>query len=451
MSLRYSTFNLVDTVTNNIVSLYNTKNCKHLLLTLNEGCFSKSTLSENDGISKLPTSIRDNLLQNQFIVEYDFAEQQELNKKCVIDRQKNYSGLYLAIMPTLSCNFACSYCYENLDQVLATQNMLTVTQNNLLAFVEAKLISDAKNELKVKWFGGEPLLAKEIILSLTERLKKIGSQYGCNYQATLVTNGYFLDTLTQKEFSELSLVAIQVTLDGPENIHNARRVEKTGKNSFCKIIANLKKIAHFFPNIIIRINIDKTNAAHVHELIEYLKECGILHLCSQIMFAYVDTQIGKFSFDANYCSVLQQKEVEEIYAIISANLQAHGLENYETLTYPRVLSVGCDAQIPNYYVIHPGGLVFKCLGDATILERAIYDLNTQQVLNAAREKQFLSMAQKLSKDCETCSLLPICQGGCAAKYFDLHDSGPFCWSFCHVTRQQIIKLAKRALSDKYPS
>lgn len=91
------------------------------------------------------------------------------------------NSLHLTITPTYFCNFNCLYCYEkNRPPVF----MSKATEKNLISFVKEKKI----NTLQVTWYGGEPLLAFDKMISLTAEFKKIVR----TFSAHIVTNGYLL-------------------------------------------------------------------------------------------------------------------------------------------------------------------------------------------------------------------------------------------------------------------
>ncbi|MCL5261053.1 MAG: SPASM domain-containing protein, partial [Gammaproteobacteria bacterium] len=340
-------------------------------------------------------------------------------------------------------SFKFNYCYEDLTH--PNKFMQAATIDNLCKFVEAKLVSGVKDEIRVKWFGGEPLLAKEIIVDLSLRLQNLAAQYHVNYNAVLVTNGYLLDQLSAQDISQLELKTIQITLDGPERVHNIRRPRQNWDGSYAQIVANITTLMQFYSDLVIRINIDKNNAPYIHELFLDLEQRGLLTKCKHFQFAYVDTQIGRYTKAAVCAEANNASEIVRSYAIITANLVKHGFAKYAPVSYPRVIPAACDAQINNHYVINPEGYIFKCLGDVTMPERAFYHLNSAKVINTKRECELQALNLCMHKLCSECAMLPICHSGCRAKYLDLNATGPFCRSHCHTLRQQLIAMARSKL------
>jgi uncharacterized protein len=443
MEFKYSRFNIVSKIKENTFSLYNTKTGKHIVIHAEDDSILLQKPQDDSSISSLSDELRDGLYECGFIVNYDVNEEKELRELMYADKQKKCSGLYLTILPTLQCNFSCIYCYENPDTLRSNCFMNKKTANSIVEFVKAKLENNVISEVVVKWFGGEPLLAKNTMMDLSKKIKKLASEFGKGYRAFLISNGYLLDKLLPSEIAELACYAIQITVDGPKDIHNKRRPTKSGSQTFEKIIDNVEKLATYYKHIVLRINVDIDNAAHIHNLLKYLKNRGIIDVCQQISVVHVDTQIGKYSQELQCSYALSRKTIIDIDKTISENLIKENLEELFPIKYPRFLSVACDAQIGNHFVINPEGYVFKCTGDATFRERSIFNLVTGEKINPLREQEFMSVPNQLASACQSCSLLPVCQGGCPAKYLDIKHAAPFCPSSSYLVEQNLIRLAER--------
>ncbi|WP_343750137.1 radical SAM protein, partial [Paraclostridium ghonii] len=113
----------------------------------------------------------------------------------------------------------------------------------------------------ITWYGGEPLLAKDIIAEFSKRVIEITEREGVYFSSYIVTNGYLIDDEVIQIFKDSKITGAQITIDGPPIIHNKRRILKNSSDeTFDKIVGNIKKlIAGGISNVAIRINIDKTN------------------------------------------------------------------------------------------------------------------------------------------------------------------------------------------------
>lgn len=444
MNLKYSQFNLVDEIKSGFYSIYNTKSRYHLVLNLSQYPEHHLILKQDELIKALSEKIINKLTDKGFIVRSEIDELSVLKQECFDSRFNEDHGLVLTVLPTFECNFRCPYCFEDVSQHKGNKIIDEYTQDNIVEFVASKLSTGIKGSLYVKWFGGEPLLAVSAMLDLTRKLKQVAKQYGNKYISSMLTNGYLLDALSKDMVDELSIFAIQVTLDGPEEVHNKRRPHKTDKNSFKKIIDNLKHLENIVDHAYIRINADESNASSIPLLLKYLKEQELLKKCKYDI-GYIDTQTGAYTLEPSCSALLNEDDIKSIYSVISDGLKALNLEDIVPREYPKKLKFACDAQIKNSFIVDPNGNVFKCLNDATIPGRAIFNLNSKMKINPEREDKFLNLDPYKIEKCQHCSYLPICHGGCPAKIIDLGEQHTSCWANCLVFRDKLIKQSKRSV------
>src|SRR4029077_11623907 len=90
---------------------------------------------------------------------------------------------------------------------------------------------------------GEPLLAKEAIRELSAEFIKICRCSGIPYRAQVITNGTILDDDIADLLLKAEVDRLQITLDGPMDVHDLRRPYKAGrKSSFSSIVSSLPSV-----------------------------------------------------------------------------------------------------------------------------------------------------------------------------------------------------------------
>ncbi len=153
----------------------------------------------------------------------------------------------LTLQVTQKCNLNCEYCvysgnYANRHHA-----------NKWMTFETAKIAIDYlishssdSDEISLGFYGGEPLLAFDLIQRCVIYAEKIleGRKITFNFttNGTLLTEEK-LDFLVQHNF------AILVSLDGPENVQNRHRKYANSEiGSFETVMKNLKKIKMKYPN-----------------------------------------------------------------------------------------------------------------------------------------------------------------------------------------------------------
>jgi uncharacterized protein len=175
--------------------------------------------------------------------------------------------LQLIILPTEKCNFRCTYCYED----FAIGKLKRPVINGIKNLITARLERDSLDVLTLSWFGGEPLLAKEIMYEIAEhaheqhqagRLKVFGGD--------VTTNAYLLTPTVLKRLCALKQNSYQVSLDGWEDGHNQTRKYASGEGTFDPIWRNLldaQQTAEDF-RITLRLHLTRENEASMNTLVD---------------------------------------------------------------------------------------------------------------------------------------------------------------------------------------
>ncbi|MFI1737026.1 radical SAM protein [Streptomyces sioyaensis] len=142
--------------------------------------------------------------------------------------------LHLIILATEQCNFRCAYCYED----FSVGRMGPETVQGIKRLLDRRL--DGLRQLNVSWFGGEPLLARPIVEDISSHVvESLGRLPELPYLGDMTTNGYLLDVTTAERLAGLGVGSYQISLDGPQAVHDTTRVRADGGKSFQRIWENL--------------------------------------------------------------------------------------------------------------------------------------------------------------------------------------------------------------------
>lgn len=145
-------------------------------------------------------------------------------------------------------------------------------QEKIIALVAQ--FAKENQDIHITWFGGEPLLAKEIIYYMSERLLEICQQADVKYVAGIITNGYLLDEETVLMLKKYNVESVQVTLDGIPEIHNKKRKLKDNRDesTFDTIIENITCAKKHELQISIRVNVDRETEKDLERLLDIMIE-----------------------------------------------------------------------------------------------------------------------------------------------------------------------------------
>ena len=160
---------------------------------------------------------KDQLKELGLIVPQEVNELEQIRAlRSAVQQQERHLGL--TIVPTLNCNFQCSYCFSFARQ----ERLGHSVRQALLQFVRNKL--DKVENLSISWFGGEPLLCLDIIEDLSAQFSGLSEEHQVKMTpGTIITNGYLLTREVAKRLQKAGISSAQITLDGDQETHDRRR------------------------------------------------------------------------------------------------------------------------------------------------------------------------------------------------------------------------------------
>ena len=352
--------------------------------------------------TKAKKELRDNLFKGGFLLD---DEVDELGLLKVRNRSARFDPRYLrlTILPTLKCNFRCVYCYEGRKDATMSEE----TIKGLVEFVRKK--TENVETITVSWYGGEPLLVLDAITYLHNEFEKICNANGCKYYAAgIITNGYLLTKEVGQRLHTLGIDTVQVTLDGPRDVHDQRRSLLNGKGTFDRIMDNLCQVVDIFKTISIRVNTDKTNEDRVLGVLDQLEERGLKGKLG-VYFARVRAHTVACANITGSCFMDQD------YSDLEVKLTKQSLEKGFNLTkHPKLKYSYCDADQVNSFVVGPDGYLFKCWSDPGDVTQAVGHISDPVKYGEKKKNVFKWLAWDVfeREECRKCDILPICMGGC---------------------------------------
>lgn len=365
-------------------------------------------LFSSEAVDKIPADTLQRLAETGLIVPENIREEDivdyELKKVLYSDRK-----LELTILPTDGCNFDCVYCYQSEPYHIMKEAQI----EGLYKYLEKNLKSF--DSFVVDWFGGEPLLVKDVVMRVNREMKEIARQNNVSYIGRMTTNGSLLDLETFEALVNNHVLYYQITIDGPEQIHNKQRPLKNGGNSFSAIIENLKRIrdcckSNLF-NITIRINITREILESMDDFLTMYKE--------------EFNEDSRFTLSFEPVQDWGGKKVQDVKGSLVMDFKDYFDKMDEAMKDGINLSVGfaknkdawiCVACKSNGYVLNYNGELLKCT-------MGIYDEN-EQVRDSNRvgfisesgkmvvdEKKIAAwMRDNKTEKCLECRYYPLCGG-----------------------------------------
>jgi uncharacterized protein len=345
----------------------------------------------------------DALVEGGYLVPDGIDEVAVLRSRGIKHRLEGVA-LVLTIAPTLACNFSCDYCFENQSNI----RMDEATEQALLAFSDRQM--NHVGQVRLCWFGGEPTLCLPTIERLQNAFQQLAAKHQIDFvPASIITNGYLLDGAMAHRLAGMGIQLAQVTLDGPEEIHDQRRKLHSGKGTFRRIVDNLAQAADIL-TIGVRINVDRDNIDSAYEVIEILDRKGILPKVN-VHFAQVNSTGAACVNIRDRCFAAEEFSQRQVQ--LYRRLFDRGIYHVD---YPQVFGgVYCGAVTERSYVVSPTGRLFKCWEQLSMeLTHSVGDIFSPETTDAQKQTiaAFKSWDPFQMTECRVCDILPICLGGC---------------------------------------
>ena len=208
------------------------------------------------------------LAGKRYIVETDYDDAHAYAQalfllKAAKGRKKGLSGY--TILPTTGCNARCVYCYE---EGMPVQTMTEATADRLIDYICEKKGDDP---VRLHWFGGEPLVAANIIRRVCAGL----AERGVDFSSSMITNASLLTRELAREAKELwHLKNVQVSLDGAREDYALRkRYVQPDKHNYDAVMRAIGYFADEDIRVSLRVNVDMENLPRIEG---FLDEMGAL-------------------------------------------------------------------------------------------------------------------------------------------------------------------------------
>lgn len=316
------------------------------------------------------------------------------------------------------CNFSCSYCFQQ-DYNQTTKEISKDVTDKFFSYINKKFRNEFTQPY-ITLFGGEPLLNLENYKNSLSYFLKVAKQY--DYQIAVVTNGYELLSYIPF-FQELGtkIKEIQVTIDGPEEIHNARRPTKAKNETFKRIMDGVEYALQSDYRINLRTVVDKTNIRELPKLAEYCNKRGFLDYPSTLFETTLGRNYelhssgGEVQLLNRYDMWLEFYKLAKEYPILKKYHRPsfHGMRFVsENSSLPLPVFDGCPAG-KKEWAFDSNGDIFGCTASVGVgrYKMGNYlnetDITDEEQLNQWQERDVLTI-----EECKNCPVNLSCGGGC---------------------------------------
>jgi len=350
------------------------------------------------------------------------------------------------------CNMACRYCLRDSNAVSGSRIMSRRTAERIVSCLAEYCRRQQMDQIVIQPWGGEPLLAAEMIWFIQDALAAEGVQA----QFTLETNGLLL---TEETCAELyrRRIAVGVSIDGGPAVHDSQRVRLDGSPTFAAAAAGIRRLQKWYGDAVTVIaTLTRQSAGGVGGILDYFAgELGLTHIKCNYVHAS--------SFHENLDMCLSPAEIRSCASEILDKVVGYaerGILLNEYNLYTRIINLLVNPQT-DACISH------GCLGGRRLItfdsEGGIYPCDVtdypEERLGSVYSGEPLTellrreiplkpyFTGKYSEACGTCPWRPYCRGGCTVHTKCLHlPAGSVDPIECAVNRAVYPRLAELILT-----
>jgi uncharacterized protein len=354
------------------------------------------------------------LIEKGYLVDPD--KEKQLYTRSYLDfiDDRDSDEVQIFYVPTYFCNFACTYCYqEGYDHTTEMEHPEVI--DAFFSYIDREF---AGRKSYITVFGGEPLLPGKAPKNNISRLVQQATKR--SLPLSFVTNGY-----TLKEYLPLLdgafIKEIQVTLDGPEKVHDSRRMLKGGQGSFAQIVEGVDAALDAGFPVNLRAVVDKDNMPHLPELAQFAIERG---WTENPLFK---TQLGR-NYELHFCQSDQSRLYDrvslydDIYKMVREHPDflrfhkpAYSISKFlfEQGEMPEPLFDSCPA-CKTEWAFDFSGRIYSCTATVGKEGEALGTFYPEVTRKDDIIEQWEERDVTTIPECSGCSLQLACGGGCGS-------------------------------------
>ncbi|MEH7254217.1 anaerobic sulfatase maturase [Neobacillus niacini] len=314
-----------------------------------------------------------------------------------------------------ACNLACDYCYYS--SCNGIPNPINKVEDKTLEKFIREYMTIKRGIVPFAWQGGEPLLAG---LDFFKKVVHFQAKYAPNntiISNSIQTNGLLINKEWATFFKQFGFL-VGVSLDGPEQIHNKRRVTHAGKGSFKLTMRGIQYLKEESVEFNILTVLHEDNIFKAAELMNFYQDNGFTHIQ---FLPGMDFRAQETNKSAKY--LITPKQYGDFLCETFDVWYNDGFPIMSVRFFDNMLAVYLhqQAELCIHQETCPKSLIFEQNGDAYPCDFYInedYKLGNvnevplEQLLDNSRMDNFLMKKQYLSEKCKSCEFIHLCNGGC---------------------------------------
>jgi uncharacterized protein len=302
---------------------------------------------------------------------------------------------------TNGCNLRCHYCYVHKQE---QKDMSWDTARAAVDYAACK-----GGRVGLSFFGGEPLLKKELIKDIVEYAKEAGQRSGCIFHFKITTNGTLLDEAFL-DFCTKDNIMIALSIDGTEEAHNAHRILKDGGGSYAPVEKAAKLLLKYQPYACAMMVVNPDTVGMYADGVKNLFDLGFRYFICSLNYerqaAWTDEHMEELERQFDKLSDMYIKwtlDEEKFYfspfeVKIRSYIDGDDYCEQRCQLALRQLSVDTDGRL--YPCVQFAGEEWYCVGDVFV------------GIDDSKRKALYKLAEQTKGACADCAISKRCNHHC---------------------------------------
>lgn len=335
------------------------------------------------------------------------------------------------------CNMRCKYCYYLDKAALYDYRQPTMDDKLLENYIRANIEGNNSPVIAFAWHGGEPLLAgKEFFRKAVALQQKYAE--GRTVENSIQTNGLLIDDEWCTIFRDNNFL-VGVSIDGPEDIHDAHRIDAGGNPTFARV---MKGIERLYRN---RVEYNTLTTVNIHsqgrgaEVYNFLRGISVFMQFLPVAELLCDGRIQ--SPEAQKADIapwsISARGFGEFMCDIFDIWVKHdvGRRYVQLFDATLALKVGVQPSVCSLCETCGSGLTVEHNGDVYCCDHFVYpeykigNIHTDRLADLAYcDRQFefgIAKRALLPRECRHCKFYNLCHGECPKHRFINDNTGEY--------------------------
>lgn len=322
-----------------------------------------------------------------------------------------------------ACNLRCEYCYFLKKANLYPDGVMRMSDEIMEAYIKQTIAAHRVPDVTIAWQGGEPTLMGLEFFRRSMEIEKKYARPGMRIENTVQTNGVLID----KEwccFLRENNFLVGLSLDGPREVHDAYRRDKSGNPVFDKVVGAVRLMQQENVQFNILCTVNAANSVYALDVYRFFRdemqtpylqfipvverdnETGFQEGARVTERSVEPEQYGRFLIEI--FDEWVRNDVGKVFVQFFDGVLASWLRGISTIC---VLRPTCGESV----ALEHNGDVYSCdhfvepdhhIGN-------ILQSDISEIVNSPKQREFgAAKFETLPRECQECEYLFTCHGEC---------------------------------------